>query len=582
MIQFHRKLKHTFSRATALVCVSFLALFCFSAGHASESTSNPLIDKQLIAQQPEGTLIYSDSLAFSPDTKDVACVVFSDDHMQVVINKDVGENFDHIAKGYPVFSPAGNRTGYIADKSGKYFAVVDKKKSTGYEGACCLRFSPDGKHIAYIAKDAGKQFVVLNGNRLKAYDMVDQTAGVLFSPDSQTLAYIAKNTTDDGVRLILNGKESPVFDAISEISFGPHSNQTAYIILRKNEWYVINDQIKAGPYDKAQSLTWSPDGAHLAYIAIRDGDFWIIDNDKKISAGDYSPQGVFFKEGGFAAQAPRVTPPVFSPDSSLMAFTRIDGEKFRNVIGDTPGPLFDQVSTVIFSPDSRHYAYIAVERTSEGVRMRIIHDGIVNDAYDMIDRPFFSPDSKKLAYRVMDNRKWRMVVAGKAQRSFDVVDVPVFSPDSAKLAYRAMDQGRWLMVENGKTQKPYDVLGLPFFSPDSAKLAYRAIDDDKLTMVINSEETAFKVQKAFASLDKISRPFFSPDGQNIIYLALINPLQSFLVINNSAQLLNAGTLTTIDLPIVFESDSQARFLAAAINNKLFEIFRFNITITRQP
>jgi Tol biopolymer transport system component len=572
---------HTYA-AIAVMIASFLALFCFSSPQSFGAEKNVVIDMQPLGRQPEGSMIYSDSLAFSPDASMLACVLYRDDYMQVLTNNTVGEKFDHIARGYPIISPAGNRVGYIADKKDKHFIVVDGKASTGYDGACCLRFSPNGKYMAYIAKEAGKQFVVLNGNRLKAYDLIDQSTGILFSPDSQTLAYIAKNNTSDGILLILNGKESPPVDGIKEVSFSPDSKETAYIISQDNDWYVIHNRVKEGPYDKAQSLIWSPDSTRLAYIAIKDGAFWVVNNNEKTYAGDYAPQSIFFKQGGFAAQTPRIPPPVFSPDSSRMAFTRIEEKKFRNVVGETTGPPFDQVSTVIFSPDSRHYAYIAVSRTADGIKMNAIHDNNVGTPHDLIDKPYFSPDSTKLAYRSMDKGQWHMVQDGKGQKPFDLVDEPVFSPDSAKLAYRARTQGKWLMVENGTAQKPYDAIGNPVFSPDSARLAYRAIGQSRLVMVVNNKERAFETAENYATMDHISRPFFSPSGQNLIYLALINPTHSLLITNVTEKLLNVATLTTIDIPLVFDADDRARFLAVSIKNGLFQAFQINITVTGQP
>lgn len=559
-----------------------LALSCLWVPGVCGADNEVLIEKQFLGRQPEDVMIYSDSLTFSPDQKNAACVVFNEEYMQVLTNDRAGKKYDHIAKGYPIFSPAGNRVGYIADKTGNHFVVVDNHESTGYDGACCLRFSPNGKYVAYIAKEDGKQFVVMNGNRLRAYDMIDQSTGVIFSPDSQTLAYIAKNDTADGVHVVINGEESPLFDSITEISFSPDSKNTAYIISRNNEWFVFRNQNKEGPYDKAESLVWSPDAARLAYIAVKDGEFWIVDNGRKVSAGDYTPQGIFIKGGGFAAQTPRVTSPVFSLDSTLIAFTAIEKGKFKNIIGKTIGPLYDQVSRVVFSPDSGHYAYIAVSRTSTGAQMQVVRDGTAGDPYDMIDKPVFSPDSARLAYRVMDNQKWRMVVDGKAHKPYDAMDFPVFSPDSTKLAYRARAQGKWVMVENGKAQKPYDVLGVPVFSPDSAKLAYRAIDDNKLVMVANNREEFYEITKQYATLEKISRPCFSPDGKHLAYLVQANPLLCLLVINGAVEMFEASFFTFIETPLVFDSATQARFLAATINKNLFEISRIHIIIPGQP
>ncbi len=567
-----------------LLCIFCLFSVCLPGVQPFASPATPLVEAELLTKQPKRTLVYSDSLIFSPDMHDIAYVVAREKGMGVIINSKAEKVYDHIARGYPIFSPARNRFGYIADKDGKYFVVIDGKESIGYDGACCLRFSPSGEHAVFIAQDKNKQFVVLNGNRLKPYDMIDQVTGVVFSPDAQSIIYLTRNKSEKGARIIINGKESELFDSIKEISFSPDAKKTAYSVSQNNAWYVIHDGFKKGPYDKAAGLTWSSDSVHLAHIAIKDKKFWVIDNNDKIPAGDFVPQNIFFQDST-ATNAPHLIPPIFSPDASQMAFSRIEGEKFRNVIGKKTGPLFDRVGMVVFSPDSRHYAYLAVIRTPAGVKMKMIHDGTIGNAYDMIDEPVFSPDSKTLIYRAMAEGKWLMVKNGRAGKPFGVVGRPIFSPDSQKLAYPAQNRGKWYMITDGKPQKAYDAMGLPVFSPDSKKLAYRAMDNNKLIMVVNNKEATYEIKQQPVLLESISRPIFSPDGKTLAYLIKTdNQLESLLALNETTQKITGNFFPEMAQPIIFSSHSQARLLTASfdLEKKLYEIYRINITLNSNP
>ncbi len=529
---------------------------------ASASTDTVSIEKIFIGKQPENALLYVDSAVMSPDLRHYAYVAVSDDGMQVCVNKNYGKKYHHIARGYPIFSPVENRIGYIADKENDFLVVIDDKEYPGYNGACCLKFSPNGKYFAYIAQDKNKQFVALNGYSMQPYDMIDIISGVLFSPDSRTAAYVAKNNSENSVRLVVNGKGSPPFDSITEIVFSPDSRTIAYIASKDKNYFVVRGEVKQGPYDKAEGLTWSSDSVRLAYIAIKDAQFLVIDNDLKTPAGDFEVQTAFFDVptdfdlinlGNFSVKFPQVTPPSFSPDASRLAFVKLEKKKYRFVIDKTTGPPFDAISQIVFSPDSKHYAYIGVIMAPlGGKKMQIVHDQTRSPFYDDIDKPFFSPDSTHLAYRVNDNNKQFMIVDGKAQKTYDRIGKPYFSPDSSTLAYQA-------------AKKEGSVI--------------------KVVMVVNEKEESYRVNNLDAPLsDIITPPVFSPDSRHLAYLLQSKgpQPQCMLVINGVViQTFNAHFVTTVDAPIVFDSENSAHFLAGFLKDDRFEIFQINITIGGQ-
>lgn len=537
-----------FNLSVAMIRILLFFLVYFSLESILVAGIDVSVIQKSLGRQPETASLYTESVVFSPDMQYIAFVAASDGGMQVFKNAKAEKKYDHIAKGYPVFSPVQSQLGYIADKNGRYYVIIAGKESPEYDGACCLKFSPNGKYNAFIAQDKEKQFVVLNGHRMKSFDMIDRAFGVLFSPDSTKVAYVAKNISENKVRLILNGDETPPRDTISEVVFRPDSGELAYIATIDREYFVFRGDTKEGPYDKAEGLIWAPGSKQLAYIVIKGGKFLIVNNGVTEFAGDFSPQTIFYESGGYASRVQQITPPVFSPDGSLMAFTRVEKGKFRFVIGGRTGPFFDSLSAIVFSPDSKHFAYIGVNRTSEGVRMQVIHDQTRSPFYEEIDKPVFSPDSRHLAYRVGND-------------------------------------GKSFMVFDGEAQNPYDTLGLPYFSPDSSKMAYRAKKAKHVIMVVNGEESSFLSENRWTPIDNITPPCFSPSGRYLAYLVHEKTLQCKLVINGDAVRTFNGVSPPPkqieNKPLVFDSDDRARFLLAFLEERHFEAFRIDLIINER-
>jgi len=80
---------------------------------------------------------------------------------------------------------------------------------------------------------------------------------------------------------------------------------------------------------------------------------------------------------------------------------------------------------LIFSPDSKHFAYVAWQKVVCRSRWRgKEYDGIVEGSL------IFSPDSKHLAYVAVRGKRWFVVVDGKEGKEYDGIakGTPVFSP----------------------------------------------------------------------------------------------------------------------------------------------------------
>ena len=432
--------------------------------------------KTLLSRHPKNSLVYLESEAISPDTAHIAFVAKSDMGMFVVRDGKSGKIYDHVAKGYPIFSPRGNRLGYIADRAGKVFVVVDDQEYPGFDGASDLSFSPDGTRFSYIAQKGKKQVVVLDGKVKNSFDFVDRVIGVIFSPDSRHTAY--SGLINNKETLFVDGKPQPfLFDTIEEFMFSPDSKQFAFTGNRDKKYYVIQNSNSFGPFEKAGGLVWSPDSKQLVLVAIKLGKWITVKNGAEIPSGRYYVKTVFNPvKKQYEYLVPEMTMPVFSPDSSRLAFTMAHGSRYRICVDGEMGPLFDSVSTPFFSPDSKHLAYIGVVSQKQTNNKVLILDGKqVGNRYKHIEPPLvFSPDSSKIAYRAKDkDNKWLVVVNGKEYpQQWDAVDLPVFSPDSRHIAYRAQKNGLYTIVKDGIFSRPFLEATTPVFSPNGDYLAY--------------------------------------------------------------------------------------------------------------
>ena len=122
---------------------------------------------------------------------------------------------------------------------------------------------------------------------------------------------------------------------------------------------------------------------------------------------------------------------VFSPDSKRVAYLAGTSGKQILVVDGKEGKAYDETwgvngEHVVFSPDGRRVAYVA---TSGGKRVAywkdsggkqfVVVDGKPGQAYDEIASVVFSPDSQHVAYGAKVGDKWVVVINGKEGQRYD-------------------------------------------------------------------------------------------------------------------------------------------------------------------
>lgn len=298
-----------------------------------------------------------------------------------------------------------------------------------------------------------------------------------------------------------------------------------------------------------EQIKFSPDGRRVAYVARRGEKFLVVVDGKEDPEYDRI----------------RVGAPSFSPDSRRIAYFAERGGKTFAVIDGIESQPFDHSSSEapIFSPDSRRVVYLA----DHGKQTHLVIDGVETVEPGYVGSPVFSKTGKRIAFVIVRDEKWLVVVDGKEGKPYSglgnniefsddeehvlyradtpqgqviVVDGvemeprPVieensygFSPDGKRVAFIAWDnRDTQYVVVDHKKGKTYEDVGKPAFSPDSRHVAYEAWRAGKMFVVTDGVEG-----EAFDEVNDYFR--FSPDGKRMVYLAKRAGRQ-FLVVDGKA------------------------------------------------
>lgn len=375
---------------------------------------------------------YIGSPVFSPDSKQYAYVAgywgqnMNVNDIFVVMNNKELEKYNGI-RSYSnvVFSPDSKHYAYIAINHFNFssesvfdtenFVVFDGQEQTKYEEVDDFVFSPDSKQYAYYAKKSGsdKYFLVINGE--EQAELYDQVARLIFSPDSKQLAYVAMNFSEDPKKykeeselfVLLNGQKLTnyfsyvyyynIYSAINNLKFSNDSQHFAYQL--EDGRLIVLDGQEQPRYAEAGGFVFSPDSQQYAYYAKKDWDskyFLVINGQEQADTYD------------------SISSLAFSPDSKTLAYKVYDNNRGFVVINNVPqkeydyiGPhgldtnadMFNRFDSIVFSFDSKHYAYKAIKGGKSFVVLDKTEAGIADYVYDIK----FSPDSQELVYVALIN-----------------------------------------------------------------------------------------------------------------------------------------------------------------------------------
>jgi hypothetical protein len=395
---------------------------------------------------------------------------FNDDGSRLVYVTQEGEKFDVVVDGQAKgpydevkfinthFSPDGKHFAYAAKLDQNWLLVTDGAEFGPYQSVNYLLFSPDSQHLAFTAGQKNKGIVVYDGKVIGNYDEVSEP---IFSDDSTRLAYLAVSGVEH--HMVVDGNKGKSYIDISAAVFSPDSKKFAYKAqLNDGNWVMVLNEMESEPYVFIGIPVFSTDSQRLAFM-VHDGEygFVIIDGEK----------GPRFKDIGY-------TSIMFSPDSSRVAYMALVSgvpEEHEHVEGEEESEEAHE--------GLGRYAVVVDGKPSKE------WNGIAGGRLPSIPAMTFSPDSKNFAYiAINDNWKYVVVDNNKESEPYDEMGtVLTFTPDNRALIYIAHLNDNLYMVVNGdKGQTREAVLtlygGQVNFEADDA-FSYLIFDGTKVFLI---------------------------------------------------------------------------------------------------
>lgn len=334
----------------------------------------------------------------------------------------------------------------------------------------------------------------------------DVCCPVVFGPSGRFAFIASKGRGKNGGEreiAVIDGKESPEYEAIYSIEFSPDGSRIAYVASKAGKQFVVVDGKPWAKYDEVHDpLTFSPDGKRLACVVL---NYDSNGNGTYCVLVDGNP-GPKFKDI-FTNSL------MFSADGKHIAYTAsADGEHYCVVVDGKPGPAYEEIGGYGGGMSSAHQMFgpngEVVYRARRAGKYYMVIGGKSSAAYDDIPDPFpvFSADGKHYAFRVQQGEKWSVVLDGVQGRDYQLVghDSVMFTGDG-RLVYSASKPDAFLTVIDGKE---YVDMFHPVFSPDGKHIAYQHRSEEDW---LNPHVVIVDGQKA-GSFAWVLTPRFLQDG----------------------------------------------------------------------
>lgn len=269
----------------------------------------------------------------------------------------------------------------------------------------------------------------------------------------------------------------------------------------------------------------------------------------------------------------------FSPDSKHFAYVAEKGEGKVVVVDSTEmGIAFDRIWIRGFTFDNR-----VVYSGSQNGKECIVVDDEKGKLYDAVAPVFFSPDRKNFAYGaegknpgvnrsaysstlswVVKNDKR---IGKKHHGSARSLQPILFSPDGNRIAYTTPGIPTRVVVDEtiGKQYKrvnSYDIV----FSSDSKKVGYIAKDYHWYYVVVNGKEVAKKgYGRNVPAVLAVKNVVFSPNSERIAYLVEENKNRMYIVVDGK----EGKRYKAVSAPLFTPDSEQVVYVACEEDGTIF-------------
>ena len=246
-----------------------------------------LFEGETVGREYKGMRAPAEHLAISADGRSIAFTAMrsaSREGYCVMVDDHCGEVFDSILTP-PQFVADTHDVFYEARTTdGKSFVIVGDRKYANPTGVVGrphhVVVSANGKTVAnywnlsqtLYTNDGrvvpmNEGHVVVNGVGRKAKGLVNSVA---LSPDGESLAYVAQ-LPEGGAAVVRGEQTGEKFNGIDSLTFSPNSKALAYVArtVTEKSMVVLNGR-KSGVFDAVLTpLLFSPDSSKLAFGALR-------------------------------------------------------------------------------------------------------------------------------------------------------------------------------------------------------------------------------------------------------------------------------------------------------------------------
>jgi len=433
--------------------------FAFVANKGQTNSPNPLCvvvaDGKEMPQPAQIDMTLG--LQFSPHGDHLLWVVLGNgmNGRSVVVDGIPGPGYSGIYE--PQFSDDGHHLAYTAQRlmpqggsqivevfDGKEGPAMDLVGENSYGKGVLV--SRDGGHLAYPAYRKGTggfqsqtHVAVIDGK------VIPDANRVWMSPDGKTIAYesIPTGGNLNGTRaiLVVNGKPGLEYTAIEDVRFAPDAHVIYTVLAANGKHFLVDGEKEFGPYDSVDSTSvrFSSDGKHWAFASSADGRGFATFDGRKLTeitgavqnaspatmpypfeASDAHEQMFQFTADGHLLYHASTglgsgymkdheslgSDGLMSPDGRRIAIVKAlnqgsSGATAQLTLDGKTGPVFGQITRMVFSPDSKHFAYVGISKIpvngsgKEGGYILVV-DGVQKGDYPEISDIQFSPDSEHL------------------------------------------------------------------------------------------------------------------------------------------------------------------------------------------
>ena len=321
----------------------------------------------------------------------------------------------------PHFTQDGRHLFYVAEPApGSETFVLDGKPGASFTNVREVHVSNDGAHFAYVGALRQDLSVVIDGRTIL------EATGVWLSPDGAHSAYFQPATKSSKIggqgagSLVVDGTPGANYDRILGVSF-TSDGHVLYYATANQKYVVVEDGKESAAYSGVRwPAMFSHDGKHWAYVASdQDGSFLVLDGKPmqhfdSVGSQSNAEAPMFLSDGSVMYHAVGKTGRVLvrgntvlgqgdglvSPDGRRVALLKRTAEGTSQataqvILDGAPGPVFTNVLGMVFSPDSRHFAYVG-GTSGQMSTHRLYVDGTPRVELDDVGDVGYSPDSRHL------------------------------------------------------------------------------------------------------------------------------------------------------------------------------------------